>query len=56
MKPDEISLLYKYHYWVDQRILTACAKKSEEQFLAPNRYASRGSLRAQGSTTRNYQK
>jgi uncharacterized damage-inducible protein DinB len=46
MKPDEISLLYKYHYWVDQRILTACAKTSDEQFLAPSRYASRGSLRA----------
>jgi len=35
MKTAEIKLLYEYDYWADQRILTACAKVSPEQYVAP---------------------
>jgi len=46
MKTNEIKLLYEYHYWADRRILTTCATVTPEQYVAPNSYASRGSLRA----------
>ncbi len=43
MKTDEIRLLYEYNYWADRRILTTCAKVSQEQYAGSNSY---GSLRA----------
>jgi uncharacterized damage-inducible protein DinB len=35
MKLDEIKLLYDFNYWADQRIITACANVSAEQYAAP---------------------
>ncbi len=47
MKTDEIKLLYQYNDWADQRILTACAKLSTEQYAAPTSFGTgRGGLRA----------
>ncbi len=47
MKTDNIKLLYEYNYWADQRILTAGAKMSQEQYAAlPNAGSGYGSLRA----------
>ena len=45
MKIDEIKLLYDYNDWADERILTACARVSPEQYAAPTSYG-HGGLRA----------
>src|SRR5215204_3601873 len=45
MKIDEIKLLYDYNDWADTRLLTACARVSEEQYAAQTSYG-HGGLRA----------
>ncbi len=45
MKIDEIKLLCDYNDWADERILTACARVSPEQYTTPTSYG-HGSLRA----------
>lgn len=45
MKIDEIKLLHDYNAWADERILTACARVSPEQYAAPTSYE-HGGLRA----------
>lgn len=34
MKTNEIKLWYEYNYWANKRILTTCAKVSDEQYVA----------------------
>ncbi len=40
-----ITTLFEYNYWANKRILTAAARISEEQFVAPTSFP-RGNLRA----------
>ena len=35
MNIQDIHLIYNYNYWANGKILTAAAKVTEEQFLAP---------------------
>jgi uncharacterized damage-inducible protein DinB len=35
MNSDEIKLVYEYNFWANRRILTACARVSQEQYAAP---------------------
>src|SRR5690242_9506137 len=44
MNISDIQTLYDYHYWATQRILSAAARVSAEQFVAPCAYKL-GSLR-----------
>ena len=43
---DLLKLVYAYNYWANQRILTACANVSQEQYVAANAVSNFGSLRA----------
>lgn len=43
MNTDEIKLFYEYNFWANKRILTACARVSQEQYVVDTRY---GNLRA----------
>ena len=46
MKIDEIKMLYDFNDWADARILAACARVSEEQYVAPSAFGTgRGGLR-----------
>ena len=38
MNTDGIKLLYEYNYWADRRILTACARVSQEQYAASTNF------------------
>ncbi len=46
MKVEDIRLVYAYNYWANQRIITACANVSQEQYVAANAVSNFGSLRA----------
>ena len=44
MKKQDIVLIYDYNYWASKRLLTAAAKVSPDQFIAPTGFP-HGSLR-----------
>ncbi len=38
MKPDEIQTIFNYNYWANQKLLTAGAKVTQQQFEAPGSF------------------